>query len=54
MALSASCPTCNRTVYIAEGDTPICPVCSSPLLREVELAEPPPEAGPVDQMEGTK
>jgi hypothetical protein len=53
MALSAVCPTCTRTVYVAEGDTPICPVCSSPLLAQIDVAEPPPVPD-VDQMEGTK
>lgn len=33
MALSAFCPSCQRTVYVDEGDTPICPVCSSPLVQ---------------------
>jgi Zn finger protein HypA/HybF involved in hydrogenase expression len=32
MALTAFCPTCQRTVYIEEENTPVCPVCSSPLL----------------------
>ena len=64
MALSAVCPTCSRTVYVAEGDTPICPVCSSPLLEQIDAADPPESKsmdadrpdGPVeiDQMEGTK
>jgi hypothetical protein len=33
VALSAFCPTCQRTVYFDDGDTPVCPVCSSPLLE---------------------
>ena len=33
MALTAFCTTCQRTVYIEEQMTPICPVCSSPLLE---------------------
>jgi ribosomal protein S27E len=33
MAISAFCTTCQRTVYFEAGDTPVCPVCSSPLLE---------------------
>jgi Zn finger protein HypA/HybF involved in hydrogenase expression len=36
MALSAFCTVCQRTVYVEEGETPVCPVCSSPLLETVE------------------
>jgi RNA polymerase subunit RPABC4/transcription elongation factor Spt4 len=36
MAMTAFCTTCQRTVYVEEGDTPICPVCSSPLVETVE------------------
>jgi uncharacterized Zn finger protein (UPF0148 family) len=36
MALTSFCPTCQRTVYIEDQDTPVCPVCSSPLLEAVE------------------
>ena len=36
MALTAFCTTCQRTVYIEEQMTPICPVCSSPLLETDE------------------
>ncbi len=39
MALTAFCTTCQRTVYIEEGETPVCPVCSSPLLETVEAEE---------------
>ncbi|HVL65542.1 MAG TPA: hypothetical protein VM573_10285 [Actinomycetota bacterium] len=35
MSFTAFCPTCKRTVYIEEGDTPVCPVCSTPLLETV-------------------
>ena len=35
MALSAFCTTCNRTVYVEEEHTPVCPVCSTPLLAAV-------------------
>lgn len=37
MALTAFCTTCQRTVYIEEQQTPVCPVCSSVLL---ETADP--------------
>jgi hypothetical protein len=33
MALKAFCTTCQRNVYVEDGDTPVCPVCSSPLLE---------------------
>lgn len=33
MALTAFCTTCQRTVYIEDQETPVCPVCSSPLLE---------------------
>ena len=36
MALTAYCTTCQRTVYIDEQATPMCPVCSSPLLETSE------------------
>lgn len=39
MALSAFCATCGRTVYLEEGDTPICPVCSSPLVQTIDEDE---------------
>ena len=39
MAISAFCTTCQRTVYVEAGDTPVCPVCSSPLLETVESVE---------------
>jgi RNA polymerase subunit RPABC4/transcription elongation factor Spt4 len=39
MAFSAFCTTCQRTVYVEKGDTPVCPVCSSPLLETVEVDE---------------
>jgi Zn finger protein HypA/HybF involved in hydrogenase expression len=50
MAASALCPTCQRNVYMKDGDTQVCPVCSSPLLETVE----PDEISGQDQMEGTK
>jgi hypothetical protein len=48
MALSAYCPSCRRTVYVEEGDTPVCPVCTSPLLEAVDVPDDK------DQIEGTK
>jgi RNA polymerase subunit RPABC4/transcription elongation factor Spt4 len=33
VALKAFCTTCQRTVYIDDGDTPVCPVCSNPLIE---------------------
>jgi RNA polymerase subunit RPABC4/transcription elongation factor Spt4 len=39
MAQRLLCPSCGRTVYIEEGDTPVCPVCSSPLIETVEAPE---------------
>lgn len=38
MTLKAFCTTCQRTVYVDRTDTPVCPVCSSPLLETVESA----------------
>jgi RNA polymerase subunit RPABC4/transcription elongation factor Spt4 len=39
VALKAFCTTCQRTVYIEEGDTPVCPVCSSPLIQTTTDAD---------------
>lgn len=33
MALAGFCTVCQRTVYVDADSTPICPVCSSPLLE---------------------
>jgi Zn finger protein HypA/HybF involved in hydrogenase expression len=44
MALSAFCTTCQRTVYVEEEDTPVCPVCSSPLLETVDTDDREEEA----------
>jgi hypothetical protein len=33
MALTAFCTVCQRTVYVDDDATPVCPVCSSPLLE---------------------
>ena len=51
MALSSFCPTCQRTVYIENNATPVCPVCSSPLLETITLED---ESEPESQPEGTK
>lgn len=39
MTLKAFCTTCQRDVYVSEEETPVCPVCSSPLLETVEPRE---------------
>lgn len=39
MARAAYCHTCERTVYLEEQDTAVCPVCSTPLLYEIDPAE---------------
>lgn len=36
MALTAYCSSCRRTLYIEEGTTPVCPVCSTPLFETTE------------------
>jgi hypothetical protein len=36
MAMSAFCPTCQRTVYLEDDDTVVCPVCSTPLIVTVD------------------
>jgi DNA-directed RNA polymerase subunit RPC12/RpoP len=45
MAVAAFCTVCQRTVYIEEDSTPVCPVCSSPVLEapRVELDPDQPE-----------
>jgi predicted amidophosphoribosyltransferase len=32
MAIKAFCPSCQRDAYLEKDDTPVCPVCSSPLI----------------------
>ena len=39
MALAGFCTVCQRTVYVDAASTPICPVCSSPLLETAPDAE---------------
>jgi hypothetical protein len=48
VALQAFCPSCRRTVYVDDGGTPVCPVCSSALLETLDGDEV------VDQTTGTK
>lgn len=47
MALTAFCTKCQRTVYVEKDDTPVCPVCSSPLLETVEVGDGEDGAGEV-------
>ena len=42
MALSGFCTVCQRTVYVDADSTPICPVCSSPLLETAPETEDEP------------
>jgi predicted amidophosphoribosyltransferase len=44
MALSAFCTSCQRNVYVEQDDTPICPVCSSPLVQTQDDPAPDPDA----------
>jgi predicted amidophosphoribosyltransferase len=37
MAIAAFCSVCQRTVYVDTEATPICPVCSSPLLETTRI-----------------
>jgi hypothetical protein len=37
--MTVYCSTCERNVYVAEDDTPVCPVCSGPLIATVELRD---------------
>jgi hypothetical protein len=39
MALAGFCTVCQRTVYVDADSTPICPVCSSPLLDAAPSAD---------------
>ena len=49
MALTAFCTTCQRTVYVDEAETAVCPVCSSPLLETVEALSGDQAAASEDQ-----
>ena len=48
MAAKAFCTTCQRMVYIEEGETAVCPVCSAPLLESTRSAEDE-EAQPAEE-----
>ena len=54
VALTAFCSACQRTVYLPEGDSAVCPVCSTPLLEVVEASagEPPDATGSPPHAEG--
>jgi hypothetical protein len=60
MAITAFCTSCQRTVYIEEDDTQVCPVCSTPLLEVVPAMEGPSgtqadgSAGATDHAGGAK
>jgi hypothetical protein len=32
VSVECYCPVCRRSLYVADGDAPVCPVCSSPLI----------------------
>jgi RNA polymerase subunit RPABC4/transcription elongation factor Spt4 len=40
VAITAYCRICERTVYIGEDDTSVCPVCSTPLIETTDNEEP--------------
>jgi DNA-directed RNA polymerase subunit RPC12/RpoP len=48
MAAQAFCTTCQRMVYIEEGETAVCPVCSSPLLESTQSSDDD-EAQPAEE-----
>jgi hypothetical protein len=54
MAITAFCTSCQRTVYLDEDDTQVCPVCSTPLLEVVPSIEGVPEDPDPGQAEGAK
>lgn len=39
MGNEAYCPTCQRSLYLADDDQDACPVCSSPLLESIGETE---------------
>ncbi len=39
MTQTAYCSICHRTVYLEDEDTAVCPVCSTPLLTQLESSE---------------
>jgi hypothetical protein len=48
MAITSFCTSCQRTVYIEEDDTQVCPVCSTPLLEVVPAMEGSSDTAPTD------
>ena len=55
MAITSFCTSCQRTVYIEEEDTHVCPVCSTPLLQVVpKNDEPSDDTEPTDETEPTQ
>jgi rRNA maturation endonuclease Nob1 len=54
MALTSFCTSCQRTVYIEEEDTHVCPVCSTPLLEIVPKMDEPSDDAEPTQAEGAK
>ncbi len=54
MAITSFCTSCQRTVYIKEDDTHVCPVCSTPLLEIVPKMEEATEGADPTQAEGAK
>jgi hypothetical protein len=54
MAITAFCTSCQRTVYIEEDDTQVCPVCSTPLLEVVPAMDAPSDDNEPDHAGGAK
>ena len=54
MAITAFCTSCQRTVYIEEDDTQVCPVCSTPLLEVVPALDGLSEEPDPGQTDGAK
>jgi Zn finger protein HypA/HybF involved in hydrogenase expression len=54
MAITAFCTSCQRTVYIEEDDTQVCPVCSTPLLEIVPAMDGPSDDNEPDHAGGAK
>jgi hypothetical protein len=52
MAITAFCTSCQRTVYIEEDDTQVCPVCSTPLLEVVPAMEGSSDTADTDGSKG--
>jgi endogenous inhibitor of DNA gyrase (YacG/DUF329 family) len=41
-AIKMHCTTCGRDAYVSGEETPVCPVCSGPLIEAVTSDEPTP------------